>query len=167
MKRDLINVRSKVTSVSTASVVIAMACTGCTIAIHTGKESPQEQAYSAAIVRPSASLSAGAAKANATCAGAAKPNPAECYAYTKVEITEVHALIAALHSVPTPTRFASGNKDLLRGPLIFEHGLTERNQGLTAHSIAMYSLGVSLISEGLRTQKKAIGEYPSYADIKI
>lgn len=144
-----------------------MLCIGCAVSVHFGRGNPAaEQAYRAVLTRPMNTLTTAASNANKTCAGGSQPNPAQCYANTKIEITDARALERAIRSVPTPARFRKANADLLRGLDVFINGLITRNDGLAAHSGSQYTAGQNLIMRGLSLQKAALAEYPADANIK-
>lgn len=141
-------------------------CAGCTVSVHAGYGNPQaEQVYVAAISRPMNALTAASSRANQTCAGGSKPDPARCYSNTKIEIEAARALQRAMRSVPTPPRFAKANRDLLQGLDLFIKGLTKRNEGIAAHSASEYTTGSNLITKGLALQRAALAEYPADAHI--
>lgn len=154
------------TAVRWASICAAILCAGCAVSVHVGYGNPDaERGYVAALVQPMNALTAASSNANRTCAGGSRPDPAKCYAYTKIEIEDARALLRTMRGIPTPPRFARANRDFLDGLGIFIEGLTRRNAGLAARSSAEYSAGARLINRGLALQRSALTEYPPNAHI--
>jgi hypothetical protein len=150
-----------------ATVTVAL-CASCSVSLRYGNGDPQaEQAYREAVARPMNVLTIAARNANETCAGGSRPSPAECYTFTKIEITAARALERAMRDVPTPTRFVKANTDLMHGLDIFIQGLIRRDEGLAAHSTAQYIAGSQMVGQGLDIQRIAISEYPKDAKISL
>ena len=153
--------------ISACSIVLcaALAASSCTVSINASYGSSAERAYVADIARPMSNLTQASARADASCLGGSRPDPARCFKSTQVEINAARALQRTMERIPIPDRLVKANKDFLHGLSVFIRGLAKRNNGLASRSSSEYAAGSKIINIGLALQKNALAEYPPGIDI--
>jgi hypothetical protein len=148
--------------------VVGVLVAGCSTSVHTGNGDPiAEKNYKVAIAAPMRDLTTRAISADDVCAGGSNPSHDACYSATALEITAVRTLQASLHSIPTPERFTSANRDLVAALDSFAKALTARNAALAEGSTNGYLAAQGGVDGSKEAQRKAFAEFPADARITI